>query len=265
MAGEAVLTKSLHKYIGFLGGIKSCQFCDTASTLGHLDGKYTQPGFQVWLNTEGVTDVCDGTCISCLDAGCGTLDVVAEIFWSAVIALSRTHAEAAAFLGRSHPALAAQRAVGEVPEEAGVGFDEHVVQEGEVLAELERLDAIENDRTLGLGVGCQLRVQEEAVPAEPRGEPVDGRWRDPEIPGDLPVGGSVDDAAGDRDGQFGTFEVVAHRERLLGEAAAAGPADEPGDDPAIAAPLVRRAQAAVTEGRRLDPVLRTVGTWAERR
>lgn len=83
--------------------------------------------------------------------------------------------------------------------------------------------------------------------------------------GDLPVGGAVDDASGDREGKLRALQVVAHSEGLLGEAATTGPADEPGNDPAVAAPLVRRAKPAVSERRGVHFVLRAAGTRAEPR
>jgi hypothetical protein len=55
---------------------------------------------------------------------------------------------------------------------------------------------------------------------------------------DLAVGGAVDDAFGDRDGQFRTLEVVAEGKRLLRERVLSNDAVKPGDDSAVALPLV---------------------------
>ena len=66
-------------------------------------------------------------------------------------------------------------------------------------------------------------------------------------PGDLPVGGAIDYALRDRDGQFRTLEVVTRRERLLGEAATAGMTEESGNDPTVAAPDVGRTKPPVAE------------------
>ena len=55
---------------------------------------------------------------------------------------------------------------------------------------------------------------------------------------DLAVGGAVDDAFGDRDGQLRTLEVVADGKRLLRERVFANDAVKPGDDSAVALPLV---------------------------
>jgi hypothetical protein len=52
------------------------------------------------------------------------------------------------------------------------------------------------------------------------------------------VGGAVDDAFGDRDGQFRTLEVVAEGKRLLRERVLSNDAVKPGDDSAVALPLV---------------------------
>ena len=82
---------------------------------------------------------------------------------------------------------------------------------------------------------------------------------------DLPVGGAVDDALRDRNGQFGTLEVVTHRKRLLGEPATAGLADESGNDPTVAASKVGRTKPPISERRRLDPMLGAAGAWAEPR
>jgi hypothetical protein len=64
---------------------------------------------------------------------------------------------------RGHGALAAQRAVGEVVEEPGVGADGEVGVEGEELGELEGLEAVDDE---GFGEGRWSRsLEEEAVPS----------------------------------------------------------------------------------------------------
>ena len=137
---------------------------------------------------------------------------------------------------------------------------------GVVLRAGERLEVVVVDRLVEPRQGGHAElVQQLRMPPEASHAFGDGAGGAPDDPGDLPVGGAVDDGSGDRNREFGAFEVVAHRERLLGEAAPAGPADEPGDDPAVATPLVGRAKPAVAEGRGLDPVLWTVAARAERR
>src|SRR5262245_35768397 len=53
-------------------------------------------------------------------------------------------------LSLGHAALAAQWAIGEGPKEAGLSLDEHVVVEGEELAVFEALEAVQDDRPLGV-------------------------------------------------------------------------------------------------------------------
>ena len=86
MTGEAVLPKSLHIRIGFLGWIESRQGGDAAGTAGHLNGKYPQAGCQVGLDAEGEQNAGDGTGVSGLDAGGGALNVVAVTFRGATVA-----------------------------------------------------------------------------------------------------------------------------------------------------------------------------------
>ena len=137
---------------------------------------------------------------------------------------------------------------------------------GVVLRTRKRFEVIVVDRLRDARQGRKAQpVQQLGVPAEACDTFGHGAGRTTCDAGDLPVGASVDDAPSDRDGQFGAFEVVAHRERLLREAVTTGPAKKAWDDPAVTAPLVRRAEAAIAEGSGLDPVLRTVRARAERR
>ena len=56
VTGEAVLSESPDRRIGFLGRIERRQGGDAAGTPGHLDGKYSQAGSQVRLGAKGVTE-----------------------------------------------------------------------------------------------------------------------------------------------------------------------------------------------------------------
>jgi hypothetical protein len=137
---------------------------------------------------------------------------------------------------------------------------------GVVLRARERLEVVIVERFVELRQGGHAElVKELCVPAEARDtlcHSAAGTSRDS---GDLAVGGAVDDASGDRDRELGALEVVAHRKRLLGEPATAGPADEPWDDPAVTTSLVGRAEPPVLERCWLDPVLAAITTRAERR
>lgn len=135
-----------------------------------------------------------------------------------------------------------------------------------VLRAGERLEVVVVERLVEPRQGRQAKlVQKLRMPPEASNAFGDGAWGAPHDPGDLPVSGAVDDAAGDRNRELGTLEVVAHRERLLGEPATAGLANEPGDNPAVATSQVGRAKPAVAKRRGLNPVLWTVGARAERR
>jgi hypothetical protein len=78
-----------------------------------------------------------------------------------------------------HAASAAQRAIGEVPEEARIGLDEQVMLEGEELAVFEGFEAVENEGSAGKDLGTHVSMEEETVPPEPANRPIDGRRRDP--------------------------------------------------------------------------------------
>ncbi len=76
VTGQAVLPECLNGWIGFQGGIKSCQAGDPAGALAVLDGGHTQAGGQIRLRAIGKADLGDRARISGLDAGGGALDVV---------------------------------------------------------------------------------------------------------------------------------------------------------------------------------------------
>jgi len=121
---------------------------------------------------------------------------------------------ASAFLGVGHAALASQGAVGEVPEEAGVGLDEQVVEEGVVLAVFEGLEAVQDEGSLGSGEAGEVGVQEEAVSAEAGEEAIDGAGRDTQVAGDLSVGHAADGPHEEPGGQVRSFEPVGGAEGL---------------------------------------------------
>src|SRR5262245_34901469 len=78
-------------------------------------------------------------------------------------------------------------------------------------------------------------LEEESVPAEPRGQTRDGRRGAREHARDLTVRGAVDETRCDGDEQLGTLQIVRRCEGLLGEGPEAAGAAEAPDAPAIPA------------------------------
>lgn len=89
---------------------------------------------------------------------------------------------------RGHPPFPAQLAVGEVDEEVRPLLNGHVVVEWIVLAELERLEAIDDDFIDWRAVAHHLVVEEQAMPAQAGDVSVDGFRGHSQVTGDLPVG-----------------------------------------------------------------------------
>jgi len=133
-------------------------------------------------------------------------------------------------------------------QEPGVVSDARSEAARVVLRAGERLEVVVVD---GLAESGQRRdaelVQQLSVPAEASDPLGHGAGSTPRDPGDLPVGGAVDEAPRDRDGQFGTLEVVTRREGLLREALTAHLTDESGNDPSVAAPGVGLTKPPVAE------------------
>ena len=126
---------------------------------------------------------------------------------------------AARLLAVGHGALAAQRAVGEVVEEPGVGADGEVGVEGEELGELEGLEAVDDEGFAQSVVAKERGVEEEAVAAEAGDEADDGGVRGMERAGDLAQGGALGDEGGDGAREVAMAQPVGVGEGLGGEAA----------------------------------------------
>ncbi|MDO9069561.1 MAG: hypothetical protein Q7W05_14055 [Deltaproteobacteria bacterium] len=141
----------------------------------------------------------------------------------------------APFLPLCHAPFAPQRAVGMEQEVAGRGVDGHVVMEGEVLAPLEGLEAVDDD----LGGGTDLLqlsgVEQQAVAAEAGGLALDGGGSDSFGPGGLAVAHRADLRHEQSGHQIGTLLPVGGGEGLCAEVAAAVEACEPLDTPGGAA------------------------------
>ena len=86
--------------------------------------------------------------------------------------------------------------------------------DGRVLAELEGLEAVDDER-LGQGaLGAQAFVEEQAVAAEAFDLAEHGGGRDAEVAGDLAVGGAGEQAQEELARQVGPAQPVGQREGL---------------------------------------------------
>ena len=100
-------------------------------------------------------------------------------------------------LERSHCALSPQRAIREVIEEPALRADGEIDMEGEVLGELERLEAVEDQRFAEYEITGEVRVEEETVTAQASEEAADGRVAGAEGAGDLTERGTFAGQCGD--------------------------------------------------------------------
>ena len=124
---------------------------------------------------------------------------------------------ASSLLRFCHPAFAPQLAIGEVEEKVGVLLHGKVVMDRIVLAELEGLEAVD-DNVGYRGRGFhELRVQQEAVPSEAGYMSVDRLWCDLQIPGNLPVAHASDGFHKDLLVKLGHLLPVCCAERLTTE------------------------------------------------
>jgi len=101
-----------------------------------------------------------------------------------------------------------------VPEEARIGLDEQVMLEGEELAVFEGFEAVENEGSAGKDLGTHVSMEEETVPPEPANRPIDGRRRDLQVAGDLPIGHAAHRSHEKPCWQIGPLEPVRRREGL---------------------------------------------------
>jgi hypothetical protein len=93
-----------------------------------------------------------------------------------------------------HPSLPSKLRVGECVEEVGLRPDRHMEVHRVVLAELERLEPVDDEGLLNGSWRTVELLEEEAVTAEPLDLAGDGGGGDPELPGDLAVGGAGESA-----------------------------------------------------------------------
>jgi len=167
-------------------------------------------------------------------------------------------------LGRGQMAPASMGGETEAVHEPRVVADARPEAAGVVLRAGERLEVIVVEGFVKSGQPPNAKaVQQLGMPAETSDTLGHGAGSTSGDSGDLPVSGAVDDALSDRNGQFGTLEVITHRKRLLGKAATASQTDESGNDPTVAESTVGRTKPLVAERRGLDPMLRAAGARAE--
>ena len=133
------------------------------------------------------------------------------------------------FLGFGHPAFAAQLAVGKVEEEVSFLVDGDMVVKREILAVLERLEAVDDDFLDPRGVLHYLIVKQHTVTGEPGQMPINGARADSQIPGNLAVSHTTDSLHQDRCVEIGSLLPVGCGECLGAEAAFAGLAGKPLD------------------------------------
>jgi hypothetical protein len=95
-----------------------------------------------------------------------------------------------------------------VVEEPAVGAGGEVGVEGEVLGELEGLEAVDDEGFVEAGTPEQLAVEEEAVAAEACGVAANGGVRGSEGAGDLTEGSALAEEGGDGEEQVTATEPV---------------------------------------------------------
>jgi hypothetical protein len=122
----------------------------------------------------------------------------------------------------SHRSLAAERAVGEVIEEPALGPGGEVGVEGEVLGELEGLEAIDDEGFRDGPTAKELAVEEEAVTTEAGGVTGDGGVGGAQGTGDLTEGSPFAEEGGDGQEEIAPAEPVGGGEGRRREAPATG-------------------------------------------
>ena len=113
-----------------------------------------------------------------------------------------------------HASLAAQLAVGEAVDVVRIGADGRVEVDGRVLAELEGLEAVDDERLRQRPLGAQPLVEEQTVAAQAFDLAEHGGGRDAEVARDLPVGRAGEQAQEELARQVGPAQPVGQRERL---------------------------------------------------
>ncbi len=117
-------------------------------------------------------------------------------------------------LSIGHPSLPSKLRVGEGVEEVRLRPDGHMEVHRVVLAELERLEPIDNERLFDGSPRTVELLEEQAMTAEPLDLAGDGGGGDPELAGDLAVGGAGEGPVKEEREQIGATEPVGGMEGL---------------------------------------------------
>jgi hypothetical protein len=132
-----------------------------------------------------------------------------------------------------------------------------------ILAELERLEAVDDNGFSGKSFGPVDLLEEKAVTAEAFDLVLDCRGVDVQFPGDLPVGGAMEGPVEECQEEVGAFEPVGGGEGLRGEGSTAVEALEALDRVGMTLPVV---EAGFLVPPALGiPVEGAVWAWAEGR
>ena len=126
-------------------------------------------------------------------------------------------ARSSALLVVGHAPLAAQLGVGEGVQKVGVGANHQVEVAGEILAVFKGLEAVGDQ---GLVHGCLMAIlllEEQAVPAEPRGLAANGLWRDRQFSRNLAEPGAGDGAIKDQREEIWPFKPIGRLKGLVAE------------------------------------------------
>ena len=151
-----------------------------------------------------------------------------------------------------HASLASQLGIGEGIEEVGVGADGEVEVEGEILAELEGFESVDDERFVEVR-GVET-LEEQAMTAETFYLAHDRRGSDVEFACDLTESGAAEGSMEEHGQEVGELEPVGGGEGLCGEVAVAVEAEEPLDAMGLgvtrveACPFVRPAAWVPMEG-----------------
>ena len=137
-------------------------------------------------------------------------------------------------LPRRHAATAAERRVGEVIEHPALGTHSEVRVEGEVLRELEGLEAVDDECFVDLEVLEDIALEEQALASQAGDVSGNGTMMDAENPGRLAEGSALRDEAGDGDEQFRISQPISDVEGRSGKTSSAMTAEVVLDAPAVA-------------------------------
>lgn len=120
-----------------------------------------------------------------------------------------------------HAAAAAALALGEAVDKVAALAGQHMEVRGPVLAVLEALEAVENERFSDLPSGVALVVKQQAMAPQASGLAEDGLGGDSLGTGDLPVGAAGEELVKQRGQQVGPFEPVVRAKGLGAEVSTA--------------------------------------------